>query len=83
VQVDEPYERKLNEICAHGCFNDEGVVDLNMRAEAVLFELDVPVVAGYDITHGQSWATATRDGRWNIPGRESSVFIACPCLKPS
>ncbi|CAM9212329.1 unnamed protein product [Ectocarpus sp. 13 AM-2016] len=63
VQLDQPTERKLNAICVHGCFNDDGVVDLNRRAEAVMFELDVPVVAGYDITHGQSWATATRDGR--------------------
>ena len=46
-----------------GCFTDSGVVDLNRRAEKVMNELGVPILPAYDITRGQSWATAMRDGR--------------------
>ena len=45
-----------------GCFNDQGVVDLNRRAEAVLARLDVPAVHAYDMTQGQAWATPPSDG---------------------
>lgn len=46
-----------------GIFDDSGVVHLNNRAEEMMDRLGVPIVKGYDITGGQSWATPTEDGR--------------------
>lgn len=46
-----------------GIFSQSGVFNLNQRAEDVMDRLGVPVVQGYDITGGQSWATPPRDGR--------------------
>ena len=46
-----------------GILSDSGVANLNERAEEVLDRLGVPIVQGFDITAGQSWATPPRDGR--------------------
>lgn len=60
---DWPNEFEPEEICTLGIFSQSGVFNLNQRAEDVMDRLGVPVVQGYDITGGQSWATPPRDGR--------------------
>lgn len=47
-----------------GILDESGVVYLNDRAEEVMDRLGVPIVRGYDITEGQSWATRPADGRY-------------------
>lgn len=46
-----------------GWFGEDGVVNLNRRAEAVMARLGVPIVPGYGLTHGEAWATEVEDGR--------------------
>lgn len=46
-----------------GIFSESGIANLNQRAEKVMDRLGVPIVQGFDITGGQSWATPIEDGR--------------------
>eukprot|EP00904_Undaria_pinnatifida_P002927 jgi/Undpi1/12635/HiC_scaffold_6.g02303.m1 len=60
---DWPNEYEPEDICTRGILDESGVVYLNDRAEEVMDRLGVPIVRGYDITEGQSWATRPADGR--------------------
>ncbi|CAN0141774.1 unnamed protein product [Ascophyllum nodosum] len=78
IHPDWEIEVLPEEICTRGYFGEDGVVDLNMRAEAAMMRLGVPVIPSYEITRGQAWATASGDGR-HYPGLapvELSHFLA-------